>query len=484
MSSLRSISGNRSVQPNMASASSIPQKDRLDPNAFCKKCKHRHRNKDCFRLQPELAPSSYKGFKNHMEERGKGAAVLELDSDTDTEGAIIAATSRANKIRTINDTGASHHFVPSKTSFTMIKTCAKPFNFDQAVGASSLNSQGTAILNMGKLSIKLRDALYSPSSMCNIVSAGRLERISSIMPDYTRSLLVLKNSEGHTTPIARLARENDVFYIHPLQNNNVSQIAAPGVARVPSTNSAQRWHQRLGHTGQTGLKKTAENSSGLEGIDLNNLTTCETCHLSKAQRYVSREPRLTPNAPLDEINIDTVGKITTSINGLQYVVIITDSKSRMRWAIMSSTKDQIAPLLVQWIETTQHQFNKKIRAIFKDGGTEFLRIKPHCEKHGLRTDVSAPDTPEQNGISESSNKVILQRARSMLIDAGMPAIYWPWAVEHACYINNRLYCLRTKKTPIVDFMQGLDQPYPDKIDFSHLPRFGCRAYKLISPRPG
>ncbi|POS81846.1 hypothetical protein EPUL_006129, partial [Erysiphe pulchra] len=91
-----------------------------------------------------------------------------------------------------------------------------------------------------------------------------------------------------------------------------------------------------------------------------------------------------------------------------------------------------------------NHFDKRIRAIFKDGGTEFLRIKPHCEKHGIRTDVSAPDTPEQNGISESSNK----------------------------------------KTPIIDFMKGLNQPYPDKIDFSHLPRFGCRAYKLITPRPG
>lgn len=72
----------------------------------------------------------------------------------------------------------------------------------------------------------------------------------------------------------------------------------------------------------------------------------------------------------------------------------------------------------------------------------------------------------------------------MLINAGMPAIYWPWAVEHVCFITNRLHCLRTNKTPIIDFIQGLNQPYPDKIDFLHLPRFGCREYKLISPRPG
>ncbi|KAI0992724.1 hypothetical protein K3495_g15461, partial [Podosphaera aphanis] len=47
-----------------------------------------------------------------------------------------------------------------------------------------------------------------------------------------------------------------------------------------------------------------------------------------------------------------------------------------------------------------------------------------------------------------------------------------------------LYCLRTKKVPLTDFMHGLNQPHTDQIDLSNLPRFGCRAYKLISPKPG
>ncbi|KAI1003989.1 hypothetical protein K3495_g4228 [Podosphaera aphanis] len=72
----------------------------------------------------------------------------------------------------------------------------------------------------------------------------------------------------------------------------------------------------------------------------------------------------------------------------------------------------------------------------------------------------------------------------MLIDARMPACYWPWAVEHACFITNRLYCLRTKSVPLIDFLKGLKQSHSDQIDFTNLPRFGCRAYKLIDPKPG
>ena len=88
-----------------------------------------------------------------------------------------------------------------------------------------------------------------------------------------------------------------------------------------------------------------------------------------------------------------------------------------------------------------------VRVIFKDGGTEFSLIKAYCDQHGIRTDLSAPYTPEQNGIAESANKVVLIKARSMLIDARMPAIYWLWAVEYACLILTYYTICERRKLP-------------------------------------
>lgn len=192
----------------------------------------------------------------------------------------------------------------------------------------------------------------------------------------------------------------------------------------------------------------------MEGIDYSDLITCETCHLSKAQRFFSKEPRPVPGEPLDEVFIDTVGKSTEAFNSHKYIVIITDAKTRMRWLITIKGKDEIAKELVQWIEYQSHQYGKRICFVFRDGGTEFSRIRDYCVQNGIRTDISSPHTPEQNGIAESSNKIIFTKARSMLIDARMPPLFWPWAVERAYFITNRLFCLRTKKVPIIDFLQG------------------------------
>ncbi|KAI0993118.1 hypothetical protein K3495_g15066, partial [Podosphaera aphanis] len=491
ISSLPTTAGNRAQPANTAYAATGPARRDPHPEAYCKSCRHKHMNKECFKQHPELKNKDSKRRKD-MGRKDMGRKDMGKRKTVPTDGhinenSILVAYAHANENPTIYDTGASHHFVAQKKLFSELKLSPKPFKFDQAVGAASLELQGNAQLKFGKIIFKLHDALYSPKSSCNIVSAGRLERLSNIFADFNKSLLIQKRSKEPSRPIARLVRKNDVFYIRPLNDRQATNpspiIAAPSVTRTPKAN-AQRWHQRLGHVGQNILKKTAECSKGLEGISMNDLTTCETCHLSKAQRYVSRDPRLTPNEPLDEIFIDTVGKISTAINGQQYAVIITDAKTRMRWALITKTKDQIAPLLVQWIEAQHHQYGKRVRAIFRDGGSEFFRIKDHCDRHGIRTEISAPDTPEQNGVSESSNKVILRNARSMLIDAGMPEKFWPWAIQHACYITNRLYCQRTKKVPLTDFLQSLNQPHADEIDFSNLPRFGCRAYKLISPKPG
>lgn len=158
--------------------------------------------------------------------------------------------------------------------------------------------------------------------------------------------------------IARLLTINNVLYINssnePPNQSYYERTVAPGVAKIPQTTSAQRWHERLGHSGQKVLKQTAQNSLGLEELDLSKLSICEICHLNKAQRFISREPRPTPGKPLDEISVDTVGKLPTSLNGYQYAVIITDAKTRMRWALTTCTKDEIAPCLVKWIETQQH----------------------------------------------------------------------------------------------------------------------------------
>lgn len=57
MSSLRFVAGNRSLPARVAHASFLPITRNLDPKAICKRFRHRHKNRECFKLHPELAPN-------------------------------------------------------------------------------------------------------------------------------------------------------------------------------------------------------------------------------------------------------------------------------------------------------------------------------------------------------------------------------------------------------------------------------------------
>jgi hypothetical protein len=534
MATLRSTAGQRrlvasgGVHPRNVTASAVD----VDPDADCTDCRTKspHKNKRCWKKYPDQRPENQERANNKDEDKdkrskdskkdrgrskskGKGkskgaAATPQEDTSSSSDEVsdlssaalplVMSAKSsdygsdfRLTNDSIIYDTGSSRHFIRKKSLFDNLTKLDDKFHFSQAVSEASLSYEGTAILQLGNYRIKLRKALYSPRSTCSLLSAGRLQRIGGV---YQEGAYLVKRKNGDTKKIARLVPIHDVLIIRPLINEaHKAQpdsapltITAPAVTRLSATTDAQRWHQRLGHVGAKILSKTKALSRGLENVDTTELALCRTCHLSKAQRTVSRDPRPLPSSPLDEVFIDVVGPVEYSVQANRWATVVTDAKTRYRWAFGAPDKSSISIQISQLIRQQQHQYGKIVKLIFSDGGTEIQNsvIKDLAMIEGIRLDKSAAYTPEQNGLSESSNKVVVTRARSMLIDAGLPPAYWEHALQHACFITNRLYNLTTKKVPHLDFLQGLNQPHKEQIDLKGIPRFGCKAFKYIDNHTG
>lgn len=75
MSSLRAIAENRIQQLTVILMASFPNERGLDSEAYCTKCRHRHKNKYCYILHPELAPSDKNESMNNAKEKSKRAAL-------------------------------------------------------------------------------------------------------------------------------------------------------------------------------------------------------------------------------------------------------------------------------------------------------------------------------------------------------------------------------------------------------------------------
>ena len=110
----------------------------------------------------------------------------------------------------------------------------------------------------------------------------------------------------------------------------------------------------------------------------------------------------------------------------------------------------------------------KIKHIRSDNGTEFKNsgLDDYLDELGITHELTAPYTPQQNGVVERKNRTLAEMARTMLDEYKTPRRFWTEAIDTACHIINRVYLhkffkktayeLLTDKKPNVSYFKVFD----------------------------
>jgi len=156
----------------------------------------------------------------------------------------------------------------------------------------------------------------------------------------------------------------------------------------------------------------------------------------------------------------------------------TDDFSRKTWIYFLKKKDEA----FMWFRTfkafVENMTGKKIKILRTDNGTEYEsnEFKDFCREAGIKRETTTAYTPEQNGVAERKNRTIVEAARAMLCDQGLPKFLWGEAANTAVYIQNRCpHSALDSKTPEEVFSSK-------KPDVSHFRIFGCPVYFHVPKR--
>ncbi|XP_071741920.1 uncharacterized protein [Rutidosis leptorrhynchoides] len=86
------------------------------------------------------------------------------------------------------------------------------------------------------------------------------------------------------------------------------------------------------------------------------------------------------------------------------------------------------------------QFQSSLQVLRSDNGGEFInaQMKRFCQDNGIIHQTSCPHTPQQNGVAERKNRILLEITRPLMIESKVPKSFWPEAVATATYLVNRL----------------------------------------------
>lgn len=89
---------------------------------------------------------------------------------------------------------------------------------------------------------------------------------------------------------------------------------------------------------------------------------------------------------------------------------------------------------------------KKAQSYPHDNGGEFTsrEFKSYLETEGVRPELTIPHNPEQNGVAECMNRMLVETARSMLVNSNLPYSFWAEALLTATCVIEVLprLCLR------------------------------------------
>ncbi|KAJ0522072.1 putative RNA-directed DNA polymerase [Helianthus annuus] len=121
------------------------------------------------------------------------------------------------------------------------------------------------------------------------------------------------------------------------------------------------------------------------------------------------------------------------------------------------------------------QFKKKVKVFRSDNGTEFINSKmdSFCKSKGILHQTSCSYTPQQNGVVERKHRHLLNLARSLLFQSGVPLSFWSDCALTTVYLINMLpSSVILGKSPY-ELMFGF------KPSFAHLRIFGCLCFSTI-----
>jgi transposase InsO family protein len=111
---------------------------------------------------------------------------------------------------------------------------------------------------------------------------------------------------------------------------------------------------------------------------------------------------------------------------------------------------EVASIFKKFAKKAQNYIDCKIKKMRSDNGKEFdnTNIHEYCDEIGIKHEVSATYTPQQNGVVERKNRTLITLARTMINEYNTPKMFWAEAVNAACYVSNKLFPHRLlEKTP-------------------------------------
>ncbi|KAI5735092.1 hypothetical protein M8J77_014056 [Diaphorina citri] len=375
------------------------------------------------------------------------------------------------------DSCCTDHMTPSISDFIFLDSSVSGVIRMGNGDLAEISGRGSVLIKTpvedGGLSVTLHEALYVPELECGLISVSKLtdKGLDVVFTDNKGVVL------DHDELIFKAKKKDRVYVVNTLETEchtmKKSNFTPTNGVACKAISDLKTWHERFGHVHQEALVKLPV----LQLKSEEKIDVCEVCVQGKFSKFsFPKSSSENASAPLKIIHSDLMGKFTpASIGGSQYIMTLIDDYSRYITVRCLKSKSEAFEEFVKFQKLVENQHDLKIMALQSDNGTEYTRsdFKLHLDSHGIIHRKTVPGCPQQNGIAERSNRTLMEMVRCMMVQSGVPKIFWAEAVMTAAYIRNR--CPSSAIDNQIPYELWTNKNLT-KEDVNRIKVYGCRAY--------
>ncbi|CAI5957122.1 unnamed protein product [Closterium sp. NIES-65] len=195
--------------------------------------------------------------------------------------------------------------------------------------------------------------------------------------------------------------------------------------------------------------------------------------MTKAPFPTGNEKR--SSRPLELVHSDIMD-LGDAHPSLRYVLTLKDDFTNYLWVAPLVRRSDMQAVFTAWHREMKTKLpTKPLATLRTDNGGEYTAnaFTEYLSSHGVIHETSLPHTPQQNGVAERVNRTLMDKVRTMTTGASLSSTFWPYALEYATWLHNRISCSSNPSAHSPYYMMT-GKP----ADVSMARTFGCLCYYL------
>jgi hypothetical protein len=290
-----------------------------------------------------------------------------------------------------------------------------------------------------------QDVLYVPGIMYNLFSLGAaLDKGLEFKSDdktcsFTRNGMTVLTGE-----------RKGKLYVVNAKLDSTEQALNADVEKMqqPKKSQLMIWHERLAHQHLSQIKKILK-GHGIKATGEEDMF-CKGCTLGKMHRKKFPTSSTVTSRVGELIHGDLCGPLETiSLGRSRYFLVLRDDYSNYRKIYFLESKDKVKNHIKYYLMRIKQETGNSVNILRTDNGGEFVNheMKQILEEEGIKHETTIPYTPQQNGKAERDMRTIMEAARALLAEKGLPKYLWAEAANTVVHILNRTAISKEEKSP-------------------------------------